>query len=138
MSGGAILFLCSANSARSQLAEGLARALAPDDVEVFSAGAAPSRVHPFVVRVLDEIGVDASRLYAKGIDGVPTDRVATIVTLCDEDRCPSVAGAHERLHWPLDDPTAAGGDNQAVLDAFRQARDAINVKLVELFRDESS
>ena len=130
--------MCAANSARSQIAEGLARALAPDDVDVYSAGSSPSRLHPFVVRVLEEIDIDTSRLYAKGIDGVPADRVSTVITLCAADRCPSVSGELERLHWPVDDPTAAGGGDRAVLEAFRAVRDTIREKLVELFRDESS
>ena len=138
MTGAGILFLCAANSARSQIAEGLARALAPDGGEVFSAGSSPSRLHPFVVRVLDEVDVDTSRLYAKGIDGVPTDKVSTVVTLCAANRCPQLAGEVERLHWPVEDPTAGGGGDQAVLDAFRGVRDTIRARLVELFRDESS
>lgn len=138
MTGPGILFLCAANSARSQIAEGLARALAPDDVEVFSAGSSPSRLHPFVVRVLDEIDVDTSRLYAKGIDSIPADKVSTVITLCAADRCPHLAGEVARLHWPVEDPTAGGGDDQAVIEAFRRVRDTIRARLVELFRDETS
>lgn len=135
-SEGGILFLCVANSARSQLAEALARQAAPAGVEIFSAGAAPSRVHPFAVRVLQEAGIDSSRLYSKTVEDVPATRVRTVITLCDEQVCPSFPGQVERLHWPLPDPAGEGGSDAEVLDAFRRTRDRLRNLVEELFREQ--
>jgi len=133
----AILFLCVANSARSQIAEAVAREIAPAGVEVFSAGARSSRIHPFAVRVLDEIGIDASGQYPKTFAQVPAERISMVVTLCAEDVCPSLPAGVRRLEWPVDDPSAAGGSDQEVLESFRRVRDLIRAKVVELFSDES-
>jgi protein-tyrosine-phosphatase len=128
-----VLFLCVANSARSQMAEALARHLAPNGTEVFSAGSVPSRVHPFAVRVLEEIGIDCSRLYSKPLTQVPRDRVGTVVTLCEEELCPVFPAPVARLHWPLGDPAACGGSDLDVLAAFRRTRDDLRSRLGELF-----
>ena len=82
-----ILFLCVANSARSQMAEGIARSLAPRALKVYSAGSAPSRVNRLAVQVMDEIGIDITRQTSKGIDAVPLKRVDLVVTLCAEEVC---------------------------------------------------
>ena len=99
-----VLFLCVANSARSQMAEGLARALAPPGHRFLSAGSEPGALHPLAVTALSEIGVDISHQRAKGLPAIPLDQVDTIVTLCAEEVCPVVPGKVARVHWPLPDP----------------------------------
>jgi len=121
-----LLFLCVANSARSQLAEGIARQLAPPHVRVWAAGSPPTAVRPEAIRVLEEIGIDASVQHAKGLDSVPPGSADAIVTLCaEEDACPLFPGKVHRLHWSLPDPAAAPGDLQERLVAFRAVRDEL-------------
>ncbi len=127
-----ILFLCVANSARSQMAEGLARAMAPAGVEVWSAGSQPGTLNPFAVRALAELGIDISQHFSKPIDAIDASRVDTVVTLCGEEVCPVFPGRVERLHWPHDDPAAATGDDDARLAAFRRVRDQISERLQAL------
>ncbi len=131
-----ILFLCVANSARSQMAEGLARAAAPPGIEVYSAGSEPDRVRPLAVEVLAEIGIDIGGARSKGIDAIPVERIGTVVTLCAEEVCPVFPGDVRRLHWPIDDPAAATGTEEERKAAFRRARDAIRDRIGELL-DES-
>jgi arsenate reductase len=126
--GDAILFLCVANSSRSQMAEGLLRALAPAR-EVHSAGSAPATLNPYAVRAMAEAGLDIAAHRAKGIGDVPAERVGTVITLCAEEVCPVFPGAVTRLHWPFEDPAAAAGDDAAVLAAFVRVRDAIAAQL---------
>ncbi|RMD85506.1 MAG: arsenate reductase ArsC [Candidatus Dadabacteria bacterium] len=130
-----ILFLCVANSARSQIAEALARRMAPPGTEVYSAGSSPGRLHPLAVRVLAEKGIDASGQYSKPIDAIPRERIGTVITLCAEEVCPVFPGEVERLHWPFEDPAAAGPDEEQALEAFRRVRDAIAARLHEYFAD---
>lgn len=128
-----ILFLCVANSARSQMAEGLARAMAPAGTEIASAGSRPASLDPRAVRALAELGIDIGHHRSKGIDEIDLDRVATVITLCAEQVCPVVAGDVEVIAWPLPDPAAASGGDSDVLDAFRGARDAIARRLSDRF-----
>jgi len=137
-SGDLVLFLCVANSARSQLAEGLARRLAPPGVEVASAGSQPGRIRPEAVAALAERGIDASKQASKGLDAIDTVRVTHVVTLCAEEVCPVFHGRVERLHWPLPDPAAVGGDDDARLAAFRATRDALEARLREWFAAAST
>jgi protein-tyrosine-phosphatase len=127
-----VLFLCVANSARSQMAEGIARALAPSDVGVSSAGSEPSSVRPEAVDVLREIGIDISGQRSKGVGDVdgPVDAV---ITLCAEEVCPVWLGAARRLHWGLPDPAAAHGTAEERLEAFRRTRDELARRLAVLF-----
>ncbi|MGD8869271.1 MAG: arsenate reductase ArsC [Gemmatimonadales bacterium] len=135
------LFLCVANSARSQMAEGIARSLATAEVRISSAGSEPSRVNPFAIRALEEIGVDASTQRSKGMDeirqgnGPPVDAV---VTLCAEEVCPAWLGEAYRVHWPLADPAAATGSDEEVLESFRLVRDLLRRRLIALFRQSPS
>jgi len=133
-----VLFLCVANSARSQMAEALARIVAPEGTEIFSAGSAPGRLHPYAVKVLAEKGIDTGGQYSKPIDAVPRERIDTVVTLCAEEICPVFPGDVERLHWPIDDPATAGDSEEKTLAAFRRARDEIAARIDELFRREVS
>lgn len=127
------LFLCVANSARSQLAEGWARALAPDGIGIHSAGSEPGTLNPYAVRVMREVGIDLSGHYSKSVAEVPLERVATVVTLCQEEVCPTLPGNVERLHWPFPDPASAVGGEKETLLAFRSARDGIETRVRELF-----
>lgn len=132
-----LLFLCVANSARSQMAEGIARSLAPADVWISSAGSEPSRVNPFAIRALEEIGIDATAQRSKGMDeirqaeGPPVDAV---ITLCAEEVCPAWLGEVHRVHWPLADPAAATGSDDEVLESFRRVRDHLRRRIIALFR----
>jgi len=131
----ALLFLCVANSSRSQMAEGLAKTMAPPDLEIFSAGSAPTQVNPHAAAAMAEIGIDLSDHRSKRIDEVPTARVRTVITLCAEEVCPVFPGDVRRLHWPLDDPAAATGSEAEVLAVFRRVRDQIRARLLEYFSE---
>lgn len=129
-----VLFLCVANSARSQMAEGIVRALAPEGVLVMSAGSAPSHVNPLAIRVLAELGIDITAQRSKGVDEIPGDAVDAVVTLCAEEVCPTWLGRARRVHWGLPDPAGAAGDEDARLAAFRAVRDELARRLRLLFR----
>ena len=133
-----ILFLCVANSARSQMAEGIARSLAPAGVEVFSAGSNPGKLNPLAVQALAEIGIDISGHRSKGIPEVLANRVEAVITLCVEEVCPVWLGRAHRLHWGLPDPAGAEGDDEARLQAFRVVRDELVLRLGRLFQTKSS
>ena len=130
-----VLFLCVANSARSQMAEGIARSMVPDGVVISSAGSAPSRVNPFAVRALEEIGIDASVQHSKAIDDIRQfdgPGVDAVITLCAEEVCPVWLGEAYRVHWPLPDPAAARGSDEEILDSFRGVRDELRRRLTVL------
>ena len=129
-----ILFLCVANSARSQLAEALARHLAPPGVAIYSAGSEPSIINPLAVRVLAEVGVDASGQFSKGLDAIPLGEIDLVVTLCAEEVCPLFPSPVRKLHWPLQDPAKATGTDEERLAAFRAVRDELSARLVTLLR----
>lgn len=128
-----ILFLCVQNSARSQLAEGIARFLAPPGVSVSSAGSSPAFVRPQAIRVLREIGIDISAHRSKAIAEIDAASVDAVVTLCAEEVCPLFLGDAVRLHWALPDPAQAPGDEPAQLDAFRAVRDELFRRLKLVF-----
>ena len=126
-----LLFLCVANSMRSQMAEGIARALAPEGVEIFSAGSQASCVHPLAIRVMDEIGIDIRDQWSKAVEEIDVDGVDAVVTLCAGEICP-LAGS-DLLHeqWPLPDPISAAAEP---LDGCRAVRDELRRRITELFR----
>lgn len=128
-----LLFLCVANSARSQLAEGWARRLAPLGVGVHSAGSEPGTLSRYAVRVMAERGIDLGPHRAKPIAEVLDEPIALVVTLCAEEVCPAFPATVERLHWPLADPAAARGGDLELLRAFRHCRDQIEAKVRTLF-----
>jgi arsenate reductase len=127
-----ILFLCVANSARSQLAEGIARSLAPAGVTISSAGSVPTSVRPQAVEVLREIGIDIRGQRSKGIDEVERP-VDAVITLCAEEVCPVWLEDSRRVHWGLPDPAAIEGSEAEQLDAFRSTRDELMKRLRVLF-----
>ncbi len=128
-----ILFLCVANSARSQMAEGIARSLAPAGVTVSSAGSQPSRVNPLAIRALDEIGIDIRGHRSKAVDTVDPSDVDVVITLCAEEVCPVFLGEARRIHWGLPDPAHAGGTEDERLQAFREVRDELRRRLAVVF-----
>ncbi len=130
-----LLFLCVANSARSQIAEGVARSMAPPGVRVSSAGSEPVSVRAEAVAVLEEIGIDAAGQRSKGMDevGEDGDPVDVVVTLCAEEVCPAWLGEARRVHWPLPDPAGAGGDEEEVTRAFREVREELVRRVAALF-----
>jgi arsenate reductase (thioredoxin) len=128
-----LLFLCVANSARSQMAEGVARALAPAGVTVSSAGSRPSRVNPLAIRALDEIGIDLRGHWSKSVDTIPPEGVEVVITLCAEEECPVFLGKARRLHWGLPDPGGAGLGEEQQLQSFRDVRDELRRRLAVVF-----
>ena len=129
------LFLCVANSARSQLAEGWGRALAPQGVGIYSAGSHPGTLNPYAVRVMGEVGIDLTQHRSKSVDEIALDRIGTVITLCAEEVCPVLPENVKRRHWPFRDPAAATGSEEEALAAFRTARDGIEKRVRELFRE---
>lgn len=129
-----VLFLCVANSARSQMAEGIARALAPASVRISSAGSQPTRLNPLAAKALGEIGIDISRQFSKSVNDIPPGDVDTVITLCAEEVCPVFLGKALRVRWGLPDPAALQGDDAARLDAFRRVRDELRRRLEFVFR----
>ena len=133
-----VLFLCVANSARSQLAEGIARFLAPPGVAVWSAGSQPTRVRPEAIAALAEIGVNISHHRSKTVSEIPAAEVDTVITLCGEEECPVFLGKARRLHWGLPDPAGVGGSEADRADAFRRTRDELKRRLVAVFAQDAS
>lgn len=127
-----VLFLCVANSARSQMAEGIARSLAPAGVKVASAGSVPTSVRPEAVTVLREIGIDIGAQRSKGVDDIERS-VDAVITLCAEEVCPVWLGDATRAHWALPDPASVTGSDADRLDAFRGVRDELARRLRVLF-----
>jgi arsenate reductase len=128
-----ILFLCVANSARSQMAEGLARAVFGSAAEVYSAGSVPTRVNPNAITAMAEDGIDISSHTSKSVNDVNAGSMDLIITLCADEVCPIVPGRVERLHWPLPDPAGAPPDQ--ALQKFRDVRDEIRRRLEALGKD---
>lgn len=136
MNSARLLFLCVANSARSQMAEGLARSLFPG-FSIQSAGSRPSRVNPYALEVLAEAGIDASGQVSKSVQAIDPNSVDLVITLCAEEVCPLFLGQAERLHWPIEDPAS---DDPALTPEqmrlrFRAARDEIRRRLERLGRE---
>jgi arsenate reductase len=129
-----ILFMCVANSARSQLAEGLAKEIFGAPVSIESAGSNPSKVNPLAIEVLKEAGIDISRNYSKTVNDISPQFLVDmdyVITLCAEEVCPLLVSKAKKLHWPLPDPagqTQLSYDDQ--LKRFRDTREAIRAKLI--------
>jgi arsenate reductase len=134
-----ILFLCVANSARSQMAEGLARDLFGDRADIVSAGSQPSRVNPLAIEAMDELGIDLRSHHSKSVDTLDAESFDLVITLCADEVCPVLPGTVQRLHWPIPDPAAvdAASDRSGALQAFRDARDEIRRRLQVLYESMS-
>jgi arsenate reductase len=139
MSRPRVLFLCTHNSARSQMAEGILRALGDDRFQVASAGTEATRVHPLAIRVMDEIGIDLRGHTSKTLDGFLAESWDWVITVCDgaNQRCPVFPGGVRRLHWSLEDPSAAGGAEDERLRVFRRVRDEITGRIRDWLAGEA-
>lgn len=133
-----ILILCTGNSARSQMAEGLLRNMAGDRIDVASAGVAPTHVRPEAIEAMKDIGIDISNQRSKSIDEFITQPFDYVITVCDNanQQCPMFAGASRRIHWSIDDPAAVAGDDETRLEAFREARNVLRERLDKFIKDE--
>ncbi|HEX2729108.1 MAG TPA: arsenate reductase ArsC [Rubrobacteraceae bacterium] len=122
-----VLFLCTHNSARSQMAEGLLRALGGGRFEAYSAGTEATRVRPEAIEAMRELDVDISGQQSETLDRYLDEPFDFVVTVCDaaNETCPFFAGAKERLHWSLPDPSSVKGDGEKRLEAFRFVRDRL-------------
>lgn len=123
-----VLILCTGNSARSQMAEGLLRARVGDRMVVESAGSKPSAVHPFAIEAMDEIGIDIRSQHSKHLDVFLDRPFDFVITVCDNaaKTCPAFPGRAQRIHWSLPDPAAAPGSKKEQLDAFRRVREILD------------
>ena len=126
-----VLFLCTGNSCRSQMAEALLRALGGEDFEVASAGTDPQPIHPLTRTVMKELGIDLAGQRAKNLERYLGEPFDFIITVCDKarDRCPNFPGDNERIHWGFEDPAQVGGTAAEQLQAFRRVRNEIRDRL---------
>lgn len=136
-----VLFLCTGNSARSQIAEAFLRKYGSDRFEVHSAGLEPKGLNPFTVKVMQEIGIDVSGQTSKGVDTyLGKTLFQYLVTVCDDadKNCPTVwPGVGNRMHWSFQDPATAEGTEEEKLAKFREVRDLIEVKIKEWLAEQS-
>ncbi len=139
-----VLFLCTGNSARSQMSEAFLRKYGDERFEVHSAGLEPTVINPYTVKVLEEIGIDTSSQHAKSLNTYfGKTHFSYLITVCSkaEDRCPTFPGMGKRLHWPFEDPAAFEGSDEEKTEKFREIRDQIEAKVkdwVASFSEESS
>jgi len=133
-----ILFACTNNSCRSQMAEGIGRALGGDTVEVFSAGTVPTSVNQLAIKVMKEVGTDISGQRSKSIEEINLQEIDYVVTLCGDarDTCAMIpVGSFKRLHWDIIDPASAKGGEEAVLHIFRSVRDELRKRIESLIKE---
>jgi len=126
-----VLFLCTHNSARSQMAEGLVRQLGGDRFDAYSAGTEATRVRPLAIQAMAELGIDISAQESKTLERYLDQPFDAVITVCDDanESCPLFLGAKERLHWSLPDPSQATGTEDEQLAVYRQVRDAIRARI---------
>ena len=128
-----VLFVCTHNSARSQMAEGLLRHLGGERFAVYSAGTKATRVNPYAIKAMAEVGIDLSNHTSDQIDQYKHQRFDYVITVCDSARetCPYFPAAKHQLHWSFEDPAAATGSEQQILQTFRRIRDQIEARIQE-------
>ena len=126
-----VLILCTGNSARSQMAEGLLRHMVGERADVVSAGVAPTQVRREAIDAMREIGIDISSQRSKSVDEFAGQRFDYVVTVCDNAnlQCPMFPGKSERIHWSIEDPAEVEGDDEIKLEAFRRVRDILQERL---------
>ena len=126
-----VLILCTGNSARSQMAEGLLRHLGGTRYEVFSAGTKPAGVNPLAIEAMLEVGIDISTQRSKSVAEFAGQEFAAVITVCDNaaEECPIFPGAPQRAHWSLPDPAAVSGTEQEKLGAFRKVREELERRI---------
>ena len=127
-----LLIVCTGNSARSQIAEGLFRHEAGERFEVFSAGTEPAHIRPEAIQVMDEIGIDISQQKAKSVDAFSGHHFDLVITVCDKarEKCPVFPQPVEVLHWPFDDPARKPEGSDARINEFRRVRDRIHARIM--------
>ena len=126
-----VLFICTHNSARSQMAEGLLRHLGKDQFEVFSAGTEATFVRPIAIKAMAELGIDISHQQSKTLDRYLREPFEDVITVCDTaaEACPVFPGAARRRHWSFEDPSKATGSESEQLKVYRQVRDQIRARI---------
>ena len=134
-----VLFMCVANSGRSQIAEAIAKKLFDENVRVESAGSQPKEINPLTILALQEIGIDASKQKSKSIDEISPhfrENIDYVITLCQEEVCPVLTSTHaKKLSWALPDPAAATGSQEEQLRVFRDIRNQIQIRVEQFVRD---
>jgi arsenate reductase len=130
-----VLFICTHNSARSQMAEGILRSLYPDDYEAYSAGTEPSEINPYAIKVMDEIGIDISHHRAKNIKVFIDEKFDHVVTVCDQakETCPFFPGK-KIFHKSFKDPSRLKGTEGEIIEGFREVRDEIMTWIASFFK----
>jgi arsenate reductase len=133
-----LLFLCTANSCRSQMAEGIVNQYLGDKIEAFSAGTMPTVVNPWAIKIMKEIGVDISGNHSKSMTEFEGQRFDYVITLCDSanEQCPLFFGGVKKIHMSFDDPATAAGSDKEIMATFRRVRDEIKAQLLEFFSNE--
>jgi arsenate reductase len=134
---GKIMFLCTANSCRSQMAEGFAKKFSKDLIKVYSAGLMAAGVHKRAIAVMKEIGIDISNQKSKPIDEDLLKQMDIVITLCEyaEEYCPQTPPEVKRIHWPIKDPVGTTGTEEEIMNEFRLARDEIKDKVQNLIKE---
>ena len=134
-----VLILCTGNSARSQMAEGILRQINGENYDVESAGLEPSHVRPEAIQAMREIGIDISGHRSKSVDEFTGQQFDYVITVCDNanESCPLYPAETERIHWSFSDPAAVTGSDDARLEAFRKVRDEILERLRERFGSQN-
>ncbi len=132
-----VMFVCTGNSARSQMAEGFAQHIGQGRIEAYSAGMEPSRLNPYAVAVMQEKGIDISQNQSNAFDEDLARRMDLVVTVCSnaDQRCPILPPEVKKFHWPLEDPAAAKGTDTEILAKFREIRDQIEARILHLLRE---
>lgn len=133
-----VLFLCTHNSARSQMAEGLLRALGGERFEVWSAGTERTHVRPLAIAAMAELGIDISQHESKTLDGFINERFDLVITVCDDasEACPVFPNAEMRWHWSIEDPSVATGSEEERMETFRAARDVVKLRIEDEILNE--
>ena len=133
-----IIFICTGNACRSQIAHGLLESMAGDKFEVFSAGSHPSQVHPMSIKIMEEIGIDISHHTSDFIDDYLKSGIEIVITVCDNanKNCPVFPGNVERLHWSIDDPFKGWDFDESQIPSFRDIREKIKQKIIKFLEDQ--
>jgi len=134
-----VLILCTHNSARSQMAEGILKSIAADRFEVVSAGSKAAKVNPYAIRVLAEIDIDISYQQSKSLDQFINHDFDYLITVCDNaaKQCPVFPGNCQKIHWPLEDPAAVSGSDQEKIKAFRAVRDELKGLIFNFVKEQT-
>ena len=133
-----IIFICTGNACRSQIAHGLLESMAGDKFEVFSAGSHPIKVHPMSIKIMEEIGIDISHHTSDFIDDYLKSGIEIVITVCDNanKNCPVFPGNVEKLHWSIDDPFKGWEFDESQIQSFRDTREEIKQKIIKFLEDQ--